>query len=51
MVDPKGSQQLFAAIGSDSKEFCLLSEDRHILVNGEGVSKVFAKIWAFVNGL
>lgn len=51
VVDPKGSQQLFAAIGSDRKEFCLLSEDRHILVNGEGADKVFAKIWAFVNGL
>ncbi len=51
VVDPKGSQQLFAAIGSASKEFCLLSDDRHILVNGEGAGKVFAKIRVFVNGL
>ncbi len=51
VVDPKGSQQLFAAIGSISKEFCLLSDDRHILVKGEGAGKVFAKIAAFVDGL
>ncbi|MBU1564750.1 MAG: alpha/beta fold hydrolase [Proteobacteria bacterium] len=51
VVDPKGSQQLFAAIGSASKEFCLLSDDRHILVNGEGAGKVFAKIAAFIDGL
>lgn len=51
VVDPKGSQQLFAAIGSVNKEFCLLSDDRHILVNGEGAGKVFAKIAAFVDEL
>ncbi len=51
VVDPKGSQQLFAAIGSADKEFCLLSDDRHILVNGEGAGKVFAKIAAFVEAL
>ncbi len=51
VVDPKGSQQLFAAIGSAGKEFCLLSDDRHILVKGEGAAKVFAKIAAFVDGL
>jgi esterase/lipase/1-acyl-sn-glycerol-3-phosphate acyltransferase len=51
VVDPKGSQQLFAAIGSAGKEFCLLSDDRHILVKGEGAAKVFAKIATFVDGL
>ena len=51
VVDPKGSQQLFAAIGSADKEFCLLSDDRHILVKGEGAARVFAKIAAFVDAL
>jgi esterase/lipase len=51
VVDPKGSQQLFAAIGSASKEFCLISDDQHILVNGEGAGKVFAKMGAFIDGL
>jgi esterase/lipase len=51
VVDPRGSQQVFAAIGSANKEFCLLSDDRHILVKGDGAAKVFAKIAAFVDGL
>ncbi len=51
VVDPKGSQQLFAAIGSVSKEYCLLSDDRHILVKGEGAGKVFAKIATFIDEL
>ena len=51
VVDPQGSQQLFAAIGSAGKEFCLLSDNQHILVNGEGAGKVFAKIRVFVDGL
>ncbi len=51
VVDPKGSIQLFDAIGSANKELCLLSYDRHILVNGEGAEKVFRKIKAFIDGL
>ncbi len=49
VVDPKGTQQLFAAIGSTNKEFCLLSDDRHILVSGKVAGRVFAKIAAFVD--
>ena len=51
VVDPKGSQQLFAAIGSKKKEFCLISDDRHILVKGDRASKVFAKIGTFIGEL
>ncbi|MFH0785813.1 MAG: alpha/beta fold hydrolase [Pseudomonadota bacterium] len=51
VVDPKSSQQLFAAIGSASKEFCLMSDDRHILISGAGAGKVFAKIGIFVGAL
>lgn len=51
VVNPKGSQQLYENIGSSDKEFCLLNYDRHILVNGEGVEKVFQKIGAFVKNV
>jgi len=51
VVDPKGSMQLYDRIGSTDKEFCLLSHDRHILVNGEGADKVFRKIASFIRGL
>lgn len=48
VVDPKGSKQLYDSIGSTDKEFCLLSYDRHVLVNGDGTEKVFKKIGAFI---
>ncbi len=51
VVDPKGGVQLFNAIGSTKKELCLLSYDRHILVNGDGAEKVFRKIKRFIDGL
>jgi esterase/lipase/1-acyl-sn-glycerol-3-phosphate acyltransferase len=51
IVDPKGSRQLYDSIGSANKEFCLLSDDRHVLVNGEGTEKVFRKIGAFIRNL
>ncbi len=51
IVDPKGSQHLYDAIGSVDKEFCLLSDDKHILIKGEGAGKVFTKIGTFVDTL
>ncbi|MGB3209312.1 MAG: alpha/beta fold hydrolase [Desulforhopalus sp.] len=51
VVDPKGSLQLYDTIGSADKEFCLLSDDRHIMINGEGAEKVFSKIGAFIENL
>lgn len=51
VVDPKGSLQLYDGIASSDKEFCLMSYDRHILVNGEGAEKVFKKIGAFIGNL
>jgi esterase/lipase/1-acyl-sn-glycerol-3-phosphate acyltransferase len=51
VVDPKGSQQLFAQMPSAAKEYCLLSSERHILVNGAGSDKVFRKIGAFIDEL
>jgi esterase/lipase len=51
VVDPKGSLQLYDSIGSAQKEFCLLSYDRHVLVNGEGAENVFRKVGTFVGNL
>jgi esterase/lipase len=51
VVDPKCGVQLFNAIGSAKKELCLLSYDRHILVNGDGSEKVFRKIKTFIGSL
>lgn len=51
VVDPGGTQQLFAKIGSARKEFCLLGDDRHILINGAGATKVFKKIINFIDEL
>lgn len=51
IVDPKGSQQLYDRLGSEDKEYCLFSDDRHVLVNGEGAERVFGKIGAFIESL
>jgi len=51
VVDPKGSLQLYDSIGSVQKEFCLLSYDRHVLVNGDGAENVFRKVGAFIENL
>ncbi len=48
VVDPKGTMQLYDHIGSTDKEFCLLSDDRHILVNGAGAERVYRKIIDFI---
>jgi esterase/lipase len=49
VVDPRGSKQLYDQISSRNKEYCLLSYDRHVLVNGEGAEKVFGRIGAFID--
>lgn len=49
VVDPRGSKQLFDKLGSRNKEYCLLSYDRHVLVNGEGMENIFSKIGGFID--
>ncbi len=49
VVDPRGSKRLYDQIASKNKEFCLLSDDRHVLVTGERTEKVFSKIGAFID--
>lgn len=51
VVEPEGSKKLYDSIGSRDKEFCLLSDDRHVLVNGEGTDAVFRKIRFFLKSL
>ncbi|MCP3891194.1 MAG: alpha/beta fold hydrolase [Desulfobulbaceae bacterium] len=48
VVDPAGSRQIYDALGSSEKEFCLLNYDRHVLVNGPGAEKIFGKIRSFL---
>ena len=48
VVDPKGSRKIYEKIQSDQKEYCLLSFDRHVLVDGEEANRVHRKIAAFI---
>jgi len=48
VVDPKGTQELFASIGSRRKEMVLLSDDRHALVYGDESQRVLRTIVAFI---
>lgn len=49
VVDPAGSRKLYDSIGSKEKEYCLLSYDRHVLINGERAEKVYHKISDFLS--
>jgi esterase/lipase/1-acyl-sn-glycerol-3-phosphate acyltransferase len=48
VVAPEGSRKLFSSLGSRKKEFCMMSFEHHILVDGEGREKVFEKIGKFI---
>lgn len=48
VVNPEGSKKLYDALGSVNKEFCLLSYNRHVLVNGARSDLVFRKIYDFI---
>ena len=51
VVDPKGSRKIYNRLGSTDKEFCLLSTDHYVLMNGESASKVARKIVTFIQEL
>lgn len=51
VVDPKSSRQVYDALGTEKKEFCLLNYDRHVLVYGEGAGTVRRKIVNFFRDL
>lgn len=49
VVDPAGARKIYEKIESDQKEFCLLSFDRHVLVDGRKAHLVHRKIASFVD--
>jgi esterase/lipase/1-acyl-sn-glycerol-3-phosphate acyltransferase len=48
VVAPEGSRKIFEMIGSDRKEYCLLSFNKHILVHGRKADMVQWKISNFI---
>jgi esterase/lipase/1-acyl-sn-glycerol-3-phosphate acyltransferase len=51
VVDPRGARKIYGKIESDQKEFCLLSFDRHVLVDGRKAHRVHRKIASFIEML
>ncbi len=48
VVCPQGSLELYAWLHSKVKEFCTVSEARHVLVDSDDPSRIFRKILAFL---
>jgi esterase/lipase/1-acyl-sn-glycerol-3-phosphate acyltransferase len=48
VVDPKGTRAMVAQIGSEEKEFAMISAKRHGILRGEGSAVVFERVteWA-----
>ena len=48
VVNPKGTLKLFDRLGSDTKEYYIFDYDRHGILIGEGVKRVYKAIENFV---
>jgi len=48
VVSPRGTQRLFEKIGSKVKEYYLFDYDRHGILTGRGVERVFQSIENFI---
>ncbi|MCP4721231.1 MAG: alpha/beta fold hydrolase [Desulfobacteraceae bacterium] len=48
VVSPKGTQKLFKKLGSKVKEYYLFDYDRHGILTGKGVERVFQSIENFI---
>ncbi|MBU0464739.1 MAG: alpha/beta fold hydrolase [Proteobacteria bacterium] len=48
VVDPKGTLNLFERLGSDIKEYYLFDYDRHGILIGEGVKRIYKAIENFI---
>ena len=48
VVNPKGTLKLFDRIGSDIKEYYIFDYDRHGILTGEGVKRVYKAIEMFI---
>ena len=51
VVHPKGSAQLFKALGSEDKSYLLFNFNRHGIVRGPGADKVHQAVWDFIHRL
>ncbi|MBM9511799.1 alpha/beta fold hydrolase [Desulfogranum marinum] len=50
VVRRKGSRKLFDRLASVQKEYVLMNSDRHVIVQGAGVEKVFQRVRLFIEG-
>ncbi|MCP3944410.1 MAG: alpha/beta fold hydrolase [Desulfobacteraceae bacterium] len=48
VVSPRGTQKLFKRLGSKVKEYYLFDYDRHCILTGDGVERVFQSIENFI---
>ena len=48
VVNPRGTLKLFNRLGSDTKEYYIFDYDRHGILIGEGVKRVYKAIENFV---
>ncbi|SDU60275.1 alpha/beta fold hydrolase [Desulfobacula phenolica] len=48
VVNPKGTLKLFKQLGSDNKEYYIFDYDRHGILTGEGVQRIYKAIEQFV---
>ncbi len=48
VVDPKGTLKLFEGLGSDIKEYYLFDYERHGILIGEGIKRVYKSIENFI---
>ncbi len=51
VVDPKGAKEIYDLLESGNKEFCLMSFDRHVIINGEGAGAVHHRISEFIKSV
>ena len=51
VVHPKGSAQLFKALGSEDKSYLVFNFNRHGIVRGPGADKVHQAVWDFIHRL
>lgn len=48
VVNPKGTLKLFKQLGSDIKEYYIFDYDRHGILTGEGVKRIYKAIEQFI---
>lgn len=51
VVHYNGSLKIFKLLGSREKEYLLVNQARHGIVNGDGADRVFTAVWDFVREL